>query len=179
MYRVDLYIDGQRADLFPDESIEMNLSVQNIKDISKVFGDFTNSFTIPASPANNAIFKHYYNVDIYGGFDANLRVDAFIEVNNNLFRAGVLELEGVQLKSHQPYSYSVGFYSNVTSLKDKFGEDTLNDLDLSAQDHTYNDTNIETGINSYVAGTGDAVIYPMISPVTRWFYDSQSSPRRW
>ena len=175
MYRVDLYIDGQKADLFPDESIEMNLSVQNIKDISKVFGDFTNSFTIPASPANNAIFKHYYNVDIYGGFDANLRVDAFIEVNNNLFRAGVLELEGVQLKSHQPYSYSVGFYSNVTSLKDKFGEDTLNDLDLSAQDHAYSDENIEVGINNYVDNTGDAVIYPMITPVTRWYYDSQGS----
>jgi hypothetical protein len=175
MYRVDLYINGQKADLFPDESIEMNLSVQNIKDISKVFGDFTNSFTIPASKVNNKIFKHYYNVDIDGGYISNLRTNAFIEVNNNLFRVGVLELEGVQLKSHQPYSYSVGFYSNVTSLKDKFGEDTLNDLDLSAQDHTYNDTNIETGINSYVAGTGDAVIYPMITPVTRWYYDSQGS----
>ena len=175
MYRVDLYINGQKADLFPDESIEMNLSVQNIKDISKVFGDFTNSFTIPASPANNAIFKHYYNVDIYGGFDANLRVDAFIEVNNNLFRAGVLELEGVQLKSHQPYSYSVGFYSNVTSLKDKFGEDTLNDLDLSAQDHTYNDTNIVTGLNGYVSGTDSSVIYPLISPVANWYYNSSGS----
>ena len=175
MYRVDLYINGQKADLFPDESIEMNLSVQNIKDISKVFGDFTNSFTIPASPANNAIFKHYYNVDIDGGYISNLRTNAFIEVNNNLFRAGVLELEGVQLKSHQPYSYSVGFYSNVTSLKDKFGEDTLNDLDLSAQDHAYNDENIEVGINNYVDNTGDAVIYPMITPVTRWYYDSQGS----
>ena len=92
MYRVDLYIDGQRADLFQDENIEINLSVQNIKDISKVFGDFTNSFTIPASPTNNAIFKHYYNVDIYGGFNANVRVDTFIEVNNNLFRTCVLEL---------------------------------------------------------------------------------------
>ena len=175
MYRVDLYIDGQRADLFPDESIEMNLSVQNIKDISKVFGDFTNSFTIPASKVNNKIFKHYYNVDIDGGYISNLRTNAFIEVNNNLFRVGVLELEGVQMKNGEPYAYSVGFYSNVTSLKDKFGEDTLNDLDLSAQDHTYNDTNIETGINSYVAGTGDAVIYPMITPVTRWYYDSQGS----
>lgn len=175
MYRVDLYIDGQRADLFQDESIEINLSVQNIKDISKVFGDFTNSFSIPASPTNNAIFKHYYNVDVYGGFNANLRVDAFIEVNNNLFRAGVLELEGVQLKSHQPYSYSVGFYSNVTSLKDTFGEDKLNDLDLSAYDHTYNDTNIETGLNGYVSGTDSSIIYPLISPVRNWFYDSTSS----
>ena len=175
MYRVDLYIDGQRADLFPDESIEMNLSVQNIKDISKVFGDFTNSFTIPASKVNNKIFKHYYNVDIDGGYISNLRTNAFIEVNNNLFRAGVLELEGVQMKNGEPYAYSVGFYSNVTSLKDKFGEDTLNDLDLSAQDHTYNDTNIVTGLNGYVSGTDSSVIYPLISPVRNWFYDSTSS----
>jgi len=175
MYRVDLYIDGQKADLFQDEGIEINLSVQNIKDISKVFGDFTQSFTIPASPINNGIFKHYYNVDVFGGFDAKLRVDAFIEVNNNLFRDGVLELEGVQMKSGEPYAYNVGFYSNVTSLKDKFGEDNLNVLDLSAQNHTYNDTNIETGINNYVSGTDNAVIYPLITPVTRWYYDSQGS----
>ena len=172
MYRVDLYIDGQRGDLFQEESIEINLSVQNIKDISKVFGDFTNSFTIPASPANNAIFKHYYNVDIYGGFDANLRVDSFIEVNNNLFRAGVLELESVQIKDSQPYAYQVGFYSNVTSLKDTFGEDKLNDLDLSAQDHQYNDTNIATGFNSYVSGTDNSIVYPLISPVANWYYNS-------
>ena len=171
MYKTDLYINGQKADLFDNESIEMNLNAQNIKDISKVFGDFSNSFTIPASAANNKIFKHYYNVDIYGGFDAKLRVDAFIEVNNNLFRAGAVELESVQIKSGEPYAYGIGFYSNMTSLKDSFGEDTLNVLDLSAQDHTYNDTNIVTGLNAYVAGTGDAVIYPLISPVANWYYN--------
>ena len=175
MYRVDLYIDGQKADLFQEESIEMNLSVQNIKDISKVFGDFTNSFTIPASSANNKIFKHYYNVDVYGGFDANLRVDAFIEVNNNLFRDGVLSLESVQMKQGQPYAYSVGFYSNVTSLKDKFGEDKLNVLDLSAYDHTYNDTNIVTGLNGLVSGTSSSIIYPLISPVANWYYNTDGS----
>ena len=175
MYKVDLYIDGQRADLFEDENIEMNLSVQNIKDISKVFGDFTNSFSIPASKVNNKIFKHYYNVDIDGGYISNLRTDAFIEVNGNLFRAGLLELEGVQMKKGEPSSYNVGFYSNVTSLKDKFGEDQLNDLDLSALDHTYNDTNIEAGLNSFISGTDSSIIYPLISPVRNWFYDSTSS----
>ena len=175
MYRVDLYIDGQRADLFQEESIEINLSTQNIKDISKVFGDFTQSFTIPASSANNKIFKHYYNVDVYGGFNANIRVDAFIEVNNNLFRDGVLELESVQMKQGQPYAYSVGFYSNVTSLKDKFGEDKLIDLDLSAYDHDYNDTNIVTGLNGYVSGTSSSIIYPLISPVANWYYNSSGS----
>ena len=175
MYRVDLYIDGQKADLFQDEGIEINLSTQNIKDISKVFGDFTQSFTIPASTSNNAIFKHYYNVDVLGGFDAKVRVSCFIEVNNNLFRDGVLELESVQVKGGEPYAYQVGFYSNVTALKDLFGEDQLNDLDLSAYDHDYTDANIETGINNYVSGTSSSIIYPMITPVTRWYYDSQGS----
>jgi len=175
MYKVDLYIDGQRADLFQDENIEINLSVQNIKDISKVFGDFTNSFSIPASKANNKIFKHYYNVDIDGGYISNLRTNAFIEVNSNLFRAGVLELEGVQMKKGEPSSYSVGFYSNVTSLKDKFGEDKLNDLNLSSYDHTYNDTNIVTGLNGYVSGTSSSIIYPLISPVANWYYNSSGS----
>ena len=175
MYKVELYIDGQRADLFQNENIEINLSVQNIKDISKVFGDFTQSFTIPASVQNNKIFKHYYNVDISGSFNASIRVDAFIEVNHNLFRAGVLELESVQVKQGQPYAYSVGFFSNVTSLKDKFGEDQLTDLDLSAYDHTYNDTNIEAGLDGYVSGTSSSIIYPLISPVANWIYDSTSS----
>ena len=170
MYKVDLYIDGQQADLFQDENIEINLSTQNIKDISKVFGDFTQSFTIPASVQNNKIFKHYYNVDISGGFTAATRVDAFIEVNHNLFRAGVLELESVQMKKGQPFAYSVGFYSNVTSLKDKFGEDKLIDLDLSALDHDYNDTNLQAGLNGYVSGTDSSVIYPLISPVRNWEY---------
>ena len=175
MYRVDLYIDGQKADLFEDESIEINLSTQNIKDISKVFGDFTQSFTIPASTSNNAIFKHYYNVDVSGGFDAKVRVSAFIEVNNNLFRDGVLDLESVQIKGGEPYAYQVGFYSTVTSLKDKFGEDRLNDLDLSAYDHSYNDTNIQAGLDGYVSGTSNSIIYPLISPVRNWYYDSNPS----
>ena len=172
MYKVDLYINGQRADLFQDENIEINLSTQNIKDISKVFGDFTQSFTIPATVQNNKIFRHYYNVDIDGGYISNLRTNAFIEVNNNLFRDGVLELESVQMKQGQPYAYSVGFYSNVTSLKDKFGEDKLIDLNLSAYNHDYNDTNIEAGLDGYVSGTSSSIIYPLISPVANWYYNS-------
>ena len=175
MNRVDLYIDGQKVDFFDQESIELTMSVQNVKDISKVFGDFSKSFTLPANPNNNAVFKHYYNVDVSGGFQANTRTSAFIELNNNVFRNGVIELEGVQLKNLQPYAYKVSFYSKTTALKDLFGDDKLNDLDLSAQDHGYNDTNIATGLNAYVAGTGDAVIYPLISPVANWFYDSATN----
>ena len=64
MNKVDLYVNGFRLDLFDDEEITINLSVQNVQDISKVFTDFTQGFTVPASPRNNEILQHYYNSNI-------------------------------------------------------------------------------------------------------------------
>jgi hypothetical protein len=175
MNKVDLYIDGTRADAFNDESITLNLSVQNIQDIGKVFGEFSQTFSLPATKVNNGIFSHYYNVDVVGGFDANVRVDAFIEVNTILFREGVVELEGLQFKNGEPYSYNVTFYGKTASLKDEFGEDQLTDLDLSAYDHTYNNFNIANGLDGYVTGTSDNIIYPLISSSHDWFYNSSGS----
>jgi hypothetical protein len=64
MNSVDIYINDLRLDLFDDEEISINLSVQNIQDISKVFTDFTQGFTVPATAWNNAIFSHYYRTDV-------------------------------------------------------------------------------------------------------------------
>jgi hypothetical protein len=64
MNKVDIYVNGFRLDIFDDEQISINLSVQNVQDISKVFTDFTQGFTIPASPRNNEILQHYYNANI-------------------------------------------------------------------------------------------------------------------
>ena len=64
MNQVDIYIGDYRLDLFQDEAISINLSVQNIQDLSKVFTDFTQSFTIPASDLNNQILHHYYRTDV-------------------------------------------------------------------------------------------------------------------
>ena len=175
MNKVDLYINGNRADAFKDESISLSLSVQNIQDIGKVFGEFSQTFSLPASKINNGIFSHYYNVDIVGGFDANVRVTAFIEVNTILFREGLIELEGLQFKNGEPYSYNVTFYGKTASLKDEFGEDKLTNLDLSIGDHTYNNVNIKNGLDSYVGGTGNSIIYPLISSSYNWFYDSSNS----
>jgi len=63
MRKVQIYVDNQRVDLFQDEKIEVKSSVQDIADIAKVFTDFSQAFTVPASDNNNAIFGYYYNND--------------------------------------------------------------------------------------------------------------------
>lgn len=64
MNKVDIYVNDFRLDLFNDEEISINLSVQNVQDISKTFTDFTQSFTVPATPRNNEIFGFYGNTNI-------------------------------------------------------------------------------------------------------------------
>jgi hypothetical protein len=36
---IQLYVEGQRLDLFEDESLQITSSIQDVRDISKVFTD--------------------------------------------------------------------------------------------------------------------------------------------
>ena len=37
MQKIQLYIEGQRVDLFDDESVVLTQTIQNVKDVQKVF----------------------------------------------------------------------------------------------------------------------------------------------
>ena len=50
--RIQIYIEGTKIDLFEDEQIVVNSTIQNISDISKIYCDFSQSFTVPASTTN-------------------------------------------------------------------------------------------------------------------------------
>jgi hypothetical protein len=115
MNQVDIYIGDYRLDLFQDEQISISLNAQNIKDISKVFTDFTQSFTVPASGINNEVLKQYYRMDVDASrsqqfLNFRFRVAARIEINSLPFRTGVIEMENVLMKGTEPYSYSLSFY---------------------------------------------------------------------
>ena len=171
MNKVDIYVNDVRLDIFQDEQISINLSVQNVQDISKVFTDFTQAFTVPASATNNGVFSYYYRNDVVGGFDGRLRAEARIEINSLPFRTGVIELENVQLKGTDPYAYTITFYGDVVTLTDLFGEDYLYDLDLSEYDHRYDDDDIYDRLTT---STYAPLFYPLCSPVKNWFYQSEN-----
>ena len=170
---IEIYIGSDRLDTFKDEDVNIKLSVQNIKDISKIFADYTQNFSVPASRANNAVFKHYYNADISGGFAASLRQSATLILDKEPFREGSIELLGVNMKNGVASSYEIVFFSAGVNLKDLFGEDELTDLDLSAYTHEYTGANVRTGAESGLSSGN--IIYPLISPKDDWFYDSSSS----
>ncbi len=170
MQSIQLYIEGQRVDMFKDESVSITQSIKNVKDIDKIFTEFTKTFTLPASKTNNKIFKHYYNFDIVGGFDARTRKSATIELNHLPFKKGKVKLEGVDLKNNKAFAYRITFFGNTVELKDILGESKLSDLDLSAYTQTYSGGNV-TGYLRLPPTSIRHMIVPLITHTQRLFYE--------
>jgi hypothetical protein len=185
--KVQLYIKNDsgsydRVDLYSDESIELTSKIQDLRDIGKIFTDFSQSFNVPASDNNNKIFKHFYNFNITGGaFDSRKKREAIIEINHLRFREGKVQINHVKLKNNKPNLYNIIFYGKTVSIKDLIGDDELKDLTyLENYNHEYTNTNVKDGFQNGLDFTvdgvsqSDAIIYPLITSKKRLFYNSDS-----
>ena len=163
-----IYVDdvAHRVEMFQDEKVSVTSTIQNYSDIGKLFTDYSQSFTIPASPTNNAIFSHWYDNAVDDGYDARIRYSAFIEIETIPFKEGNVQLEKANKKNGYIESYTLTFYGNLTQLKDKFGEDKLNSLDFSSLNHTYNAASVIGYINTNLGG----LTYPLIGNTRKFDY---------
>ena len=184
-----LYIkdnDGnyQQMEMFSDETITITSKIQDVKDISKVFTDFTQPFTVPASKENNKLFQHWYNFNVdliytdsvlTSGFDNRIKRDALLEIDYSPYKRGKIQLESVNLRNNQPYSYSLVFYGNMVELGTLMGDDQLKTLIYldDNYNHSYNATNVRLGVRNGLFS--QSVIYPLISHTKRFYYDSSNS----
>ena len=168
MRQVQVYIEGRKIELFEDEQINVTSSVQNINDISKVFTDFSQSFTVPASTINNQIFQHFYQSDVDSTIDHNIRRNALIEIDLTTFRRGKIQIEKANLKNGMPENYQLTFYGEIRTLKDLFGEDKLNVLNLSDFEFAYTGAEILDRITDLA--TDYDVRYPLIASNRVWTY---------
>lgn len=166
--QVRIFVEGRQLDLFNDETIEVNSTIQNIQDISKTFTDFSQSFTIPTSANNNAIWEYFYENALNSSINYQERLDGYIEIDMTFFRRGKIQMEKSQLKNGQPNSYTITFYGDVTTLKDLVGEDLLSDLDYTTINHDYTFNEVFQRIINY--GTDWDVCYPLITSNRIWEY---------
>lgn len=172
MRKVDIYIEVttdnyEKIELFNDEEIQINSSIQNVQDLAKVYTDFTQSFTIPASPHNNRLFEHFYQSDVDANNNPNIRRNAFIEIGTIPFRSGKISIESSNVVKGRVESYSVTFYGDLTSLKDKFGDKTLKDLDLRSYGMNYSGSNVRGRI---INTTSNDLEFPLITSKRHWTY---------
>ena len=169
MRRLQLYIGNERVDLFKDETVSLTQTIKNVKDIAKVFTEFTQTFSVPASRTNNKIFKHYYNFDISGGFDARKKSAARIELNDLPFKDGKIALQGVELKNNLAHTYKITFFGNTVDLKDILGDSELASLPLN-QNQIYDYANV----TSRMRAVSNDVLVPLITHTNRLIFNSST-----
>ena len=184
---VALYIydfDGQavnRIELFNDEKISVTSSVQNFNDIGKLFTDYSQTFTVPASKHNNQIFKHWYEsavgltsdenpLNVDGAFDHRIKYFGYIEIDSIPFRDGKFSMDKANKKNGFIESYSINFVGNLVQLKDKFLEDKIGSLPrLSELNLDYNLASVVATMNTT---TPTDVYFPIIGNDKRYEYQT-------
>ena len=169
MRRLQLYIGTERVDLFKDETVSLTQTIKNVKDLAKVFTEFTQTFSVPASSFNNKIFKHYYNFDISNGFDARKKQDARIELNDLPFKDGKIALQGVELKNNLAHTYKITFFGNTVDLKDILGDSELASLPLN-QNQIYDYANV----TSRMRAVSNDILVPLITHTNRLIFNSST-----
>lgn len=163
----DIYIGSDKLDLYEDDNIELKSSIAEIQDVTKVFTDSTNAFSVPANDNNNRIFKHFYNPNLIDGWDVFNKVDAVIDFDGVFYKQVRLSLNKVDLQGGIPISYEIQMYGLLSSLKDIIGDDKLNTLDLSSLNFDYSGANVLDNLIT----SGSDIVNTTLS-TKRLIYDS-------
>ena len=181
MLNLQLFIEDKRVDFFEDESIQLTDSIQDARDIGKIFTAVSSDFTVPATLINNNLFKHFYSFDIVDGFDPRQKVRASLFQNGFLYKKGFVQLRSVNLENNKASSYKIFFTGLLGELKDIFKSDRLSDLrQLDNYSHPYSVTTIRAGLQNYfdvVNNQADFtnpnnkdLCYPFVSSVNRYAF---------
>jgi len=134
-------------DFFDDQPINLNFSVNDIRDISKRNSTYSKTITIPATKNNNIIFDNLQDINVSTLVDQvylNKSLEAYFYYNSILIRSGSIKVQKVNIVFDYPTSYDITFlsesatFSNVLSDSKIFlNDDTTKNIDVSDLDHTF------------------------------------------
>ncbi len=112
-----LYISGKRADLDDASFLLLNWTQDEAASPATVRNSYSQSVTLQATPANNAIFGYYFRPDrvtAAGGFDPLARTDyVIVDDTATVVSRGYLKLDSVATGPGGIASYSVTLYGGL------------------------------------------------------------------
>jgi hypothetical protein len=171
MSQVQLYAKKQGTeeyialDLYPEEPIKLNFSVQNIEDPLAATSTFSRTFKVPNTSVNSPYFKAVFNVNSVD-FDASQKADAYINDNNIYFTSGNIRLNAIYRgEKEDSVQYEITFYGETSDFGSKIGGGFLNELNFSQYNHNKSWNNVSA---SWTNGlfNGD-IVYGLIE----WGYN--------
>jgi hypothetical protein len=150
-------------------AIPLTKEAYDVNNPQKRLSDYSKTITIPEGKLVNQIFEHAFDVNVdYLTFNPNLKT------SYQILQDGVLVIDGycqlLAIKNIDGLvTYEIAATGKVGNLFEKIKDKYLQDLDLSALDHTWTQANVE---DSWTATIGEGYVYPMIDIGGRSRYDN-------
>lgn len=186
--RVGTNVVEYELDLFDNVPLPINKSIIDIQNVAERKSDFTKTITLPGTNNNNDIFSNIFNLarsvkntntyNFAPDFNPNLKADAILYKNGVPMIQGYLQLTNINIVDEYQIEYEIIIIGRTANLFTDLGEKKLNEIDLSAYNHTWNFTNIQ---NSWTPNTTLGYYYGLIdyglSNDQKGFYTVDQKPQ--
>lgn len=127
---LQLEIDGKYVTVDIDKSVTFpfNFEYTELENPTTVSNSYTKTISLPFTETNNLIFGNLWRIDsTYTNFDASIRVNFRLYINNSLFESGY-----VQLKSINNSSYNIVLRGELGNIFGLLNDVKLNELDFGS-----------------------------------------------
>lgn len=154
----EIIIDGKYSIELSGANISIPTTYEliDITNLNRRSGSKTKTITIPRTKTNDKIFGIPYNLSAYNQFDKFSSRQITIKKNSYVVFDGLFKLTDITIDTINIYAFS-----ELSKLKELFGEATLNELNLTDLDHLYDETIFDTWNGVYPVANED-YFYPLI-----------------
>jgi len=158
----ELYIDGQRLDLFDDIDIRLTYSITDIENPIERKSSVSRTIEIPKTANNDKVFGSIYRFDQWiVSFDPSVRATAYVMQNGIQVFEGIAQLLAVK-DNGTSGTCEIGLYGETTNLFKQLGDAELTDLDFSELNHEWDASNVVDAWFNSIGSTGNDYYYPLI-----------------
>lgn len=169
MIRTEIYVEGNQLDVTADLEAVLTFTIDDIKDFSQRNTKYSKTIVIPGTNQNNFVFGNLFDVSIYNSYSSSLDNVGY---NYNAAKAasctvfidrvqvfkGVIRILEITVLNGQ-VEYETAIFGDLGGFIAAVGDGTLETLDFSAYNHTFNESNIQ---GSWIGTMGSGYYYPLI-----------------
>ena len=152
---IEIYVSGgtitnRRLDTFGDVNTLITRSIADIREPQSRSSEWSKTFTLPGTKANNIIFSQLFEVEqvisssvqFTPDFNPNLKADVILFSDGIKQLRGFLRLLSIKVDDSTHITYEVTLHGQTADLFTTLSERKLNVLDFSEYNHTLSSGNV-------------------------------------
>ena len=160
-----LNVSDVDLDLYQDEAVNLTIQFSDLEGINSPVGSFSQTFRVPGTQKNMDVFGPV-NTSDPGSVNLKTKKAAELFSGSVSILRGFVQVKTVYLQKQHYSDIELVFFAGAVDLKAAVGDSLLSDLNLSAQNHVLNASNIQLSWGS--SGIAPEIRYGLIDKGFNW-----------